>query len=97
MLIADHVGYSLVKYIVPRLCVIKDYTEGMVLTLAETVSEIREPITTVERGPTQEEKRQNDIKVKILDQTKIILGRYFEKLTAITHFEGKFETFIKIF
>ncbi|KAK3094775.1 hypothetical protein FSP39_006096 [Pinctada imbricata] len=77
MLIADHVGHSLVSHIVPRLCEIKDNSDSMVVTLAETVSEIREPITTVERGPTQEEKRQNDIKIASI---RVKLNQHKEEL-----------------
>lgn len=71
LLVADHVGHNLVKYIIPQLCEIRDYTENLVTYLAETVSDIREPITVVEKGKlTQEEERQNNLKVGI---SKIIL------------------------
>lgn len=64
MLIMDHVSHSLVKYIIEPLCKIKSHSSSLVPVLAEIVSEIREPITTVETGPSNDERRQNDIKVR---------------------------------
>lgn len=64
MLIMDHVSHSLVKYIIEPLCKIKSHSSSLVPVLAEIVSEIREPITTVETGPSDDERRQNDIKVR---------------------------------
>lgn len=63
MLIMDHVSHSLVKYIIEPLCKIKSHSSSLVPVLAEIVSEIREPITTVETGPSDDERRQNDIKI----------------------------------
>ena len=65
MLTQDHVAFNLVKHIVPRLCQIKDYSESLVIQMAETISEIREPITTVEKDISEDMRRQNDVKVKI--------------------------------
>jgi hypothetical protein len=64
MLTADHVAFNLVKYIIPRLCEIKDHSENLVIQMAETISDIREPITTVDEGVDKEVRRQNDIKVQ---------------------------------
>lgn len=63
MLIMDHVSHSLVKYIIEPLCKMKSHSSSLVPVLAEIVSEIREPITTVETGPSDDERRQNDIKI----------------------------------
>lgn len=64
MLIMDHLSHSLVKYIIEPLCKIKSHAPSLVPVLAEIISEIREPITTVETGPSDDQRRQNDIKVR---------------------------------
>lgn len=64
MLTADHVAFNLVKFIIPRLCEIKDYSDSLVNQMAVTISDIREPITTVEKDVNEEMRRQNDLKVK---------------------------------
>ncbi|KAL5022801.1 hypothetical protein ScPMuIL_001956 [Solemya velum] len=63
MLLAEHVPHSLMKFVIPRLCDSKNNSEAMVQYIAETISEIREPITTIEKGPTEEEKRKMDLKI----------------------------------
>ena len=67
MLLADHIGHHLVKYIVPRLCKIQNNTDNSLRFLTETVSDIREPITVVTKGPTEDERRQTDLRVEQLD------------------------------
>ncbi|CAC5372304.1 YCG1 [Mytilus coruscus] len=63
MLTADHVAFNLVKFIIPRLCEIKDYSDSLVNQMAVTISDIREPITTVEKDINEEMRRQNDLKI----------------------------------
>ncbi|XP_071168942.1 condensin complex subunit 3-like [Mytilus edulis] len=63
MLTADHVAFNLVKFIIPRLCEIKDYSDSLVNQMAVTISDIREPITTVEKDVNEEMRRQNDLKI----------------------------------
>ncbi|OWF55102.1 condensin complex subunit 3-like [Mizuhopecten yessoensis] len=63
MLMTDHIGHHLVKYVVPRLCGLHSSSDGAINYFAETISEIREPITVVEKGLDDDARRQNDIKI----------------------------------
>ena len=64
MLMADHVSHRLVKLVVTRICDLKGTTEALIPYLAETVSEIREPISIVEKDIAAEERRQVNLKVR---------------------------------
>ncbi|KAL8613334.1 hypothetical protein ACOMHN_052573 [Nucella lapillus] len=65
MLLSPHVGYSLVQYILP--CLRSLYASAplhsLTTYLAETVAEIRQPITTVETSVSAEERRKIDLQV----------------------------------
>ena len=63
MLMADHVSHRLVKMVVVRICELKGTSEAMIPYLAETVSEIREPICVVAKDIAAEERRQINLKV----------------------------------
>ncbi|XP_033756629.1 LOW QUALITY PROTEIN: condensin complex subunit 3-like [Pecten maximus] len=63
MLMADHIGHHLVKYVVPQLCKLRSSSDEAITYFAETISEIREPITMVEKGLDEDLRRQNDIKI----------------------------------
>ena len=65
MLLSDHVGYSLVAHLLPCLRSLHSSTNSLVTYLAETVAEIRQPITTVEKGVSAEEHRKIDVQVRI--------------------------------
>ncbi|XP_060066514.1 condensin complex subunit 3-like [Ylistrum balloti] len=66
ILMADHIGHHLVKYLVPCLCEFRSSPDAVITYFAETISEIREPITMVEMGMDEEAKRQNDLKIASL-------------------------------
>ena len=66
MLMADHVSHRLVKPIVSRICDLKGPSEALIPYLAETVSEIREPISVVAKDIAAEEQRQINLKVRVL-------------------------------
>ncbi|KAL3865140.1 hypothetical protein ACJMK2_006761 [Sinanodonta woodiana] len=63
MLMSDHVSHRLVKDIIQRICEVKGRTEVMVSYFAETVSEIREPITVIEAEADAQWKRQIDVQI----------------------------------
>lgn len=63
MIMADHVSHRLVKSIVKRVCSLRGATESMVPYFAELVSEIREPITIVDRDMEVEQKKQINLKI----------------------------------
>lgn len=63
MLMADHVSHRLVKPIVARICELKGTSDNMVSYFAEMVSEIREPITVIQKDIEEEQKRQINLKV----------------------------------
>ena len=65
MLLSDHVGYSLVAHLLPCLRSLHSSTNSLVTYLAETVAEIRQPITIVEKGVSAEEQRKIDVQVRI--------------------------------
>ncbi|XP_069140747.1 condensin complex subunit 3-like [Argopecten irradians] len=66
LLMADHIGHHLMKYVVPRLCQLRSNSDDISTYFAETISEIREPITVVEKGMDDDSRRQNDIKIASL-------------------------------
>ena len=63
MVIADHVSHRLVSPFVLRICQLRGDNESLVQYFAELVSEIREPITLVEKDIADEQKRQLNLKV----------------------------------
>lgn len=63
MLLSDHVGYSLVPHLLPCLRSLHSSTDSLVTYLAETVAEIRQPITSVEKSVSAEERRKIDVQV----------------------------------
>ncbi|XP_052251681.1 condensin complex subunit 3-like [Dreissena polymorpha] len=63
MLMADHVSHRLVKPIVARICALRGTAEAMIAYFAEIVSEIREPITVVEKDIESEKQRQINLKI----------------------------------
>ncbi|XP_046564494.1 uncharacterized protein LOC124273294 [Haliotis rubra] len=63
MMICDHVSHALMKYIISTLHLVKTNTDTLVAYLAETISEIREPITIVEKTLDKDERRQLDLKI----------------------------------
>ena len=63
MLLSDHVRYSLVAHLLPCLRSLHSSTDSLVTYLAETVAEIRQPITTVEKSLSTEEQRKVDVQV----------------------------------
>ena len=63
MLLCDHVGYSLVPHLLPCLRSLHSSPDSLVNYLAETVAEIRQPITTVEKSVGTEERRKIDVQV----------------------------------
>ncbi|XP_052249367.1 condensin complex subunit 3-like isoform X1 [Dreissena polymorpha] len=63
MLMADHVSHRLVKPIVARICALRGTAEAMIAYFAEIVSEIREPITVVEKDIEAEKQRQINLKM----------------------------------
>ncbi|KAK6178461.1 hypothetical protein SNE40_013249 [Patella caerulea] len=63
MLVNDQIGCGLVKHILPRLQAIKTTSDALVNYLAETISEIREPITVIEKGLGKDQQRQIDLKI----------------------------------
>ena len=65
MLVSEFVSSSLVEHILPQLHNVKTNIDGLVDYLAETVSEIRQPISTVETKRTEDEVRQIDLKVRL--------------------------------
>ena len=65
MLMADHISHRLVKAVVTRICELRGTGENMVAYFAEVVSDIREPITVVEKDIADEQKRQTNLKVSL--------------------------------
>ncbi|KAL4231186.1 hypothetical protein ACF0H5_008768 [Mactra antiquata] len=63
MLIADHVSQRLVKSLITRICDVRGSKSNLVAYFAEAVSEIREPITVVEKDVEIEQKRQINLKI----------------------------------
>ncbi|XP_059149025.1 condensin complex subunit 3-like [Physella acuta] len=63
LLVSEKVGPSLAKYILPCLKQLFTVPEDLVNFIAEAVSEIREPITTVETQLAAEERRNIDKKI----------------------------------
>ncbi|XP_052772230.1 condensin complex subunit 3-like isoform X2 [Mya arenaria] len=63
MLMAEHISHRLVKAVVSRVCELRGMAENMVDYFAEVVSEIREPITMVEKDIAEEQKRQINLKI----------------------------------
>ncbi|XP_041369483.1 condensin complex subunit 3-like isoform X2 [Gigantopelta aegis] len=63
MLVSEFVSPSLVEHIIPQLHNVKTNVDDLIGYLAETISEIRQPITTVETGLSQDEMRQIDLKI----------------------------------
>ncbi|ESO95108.1 hypothetical protein LOTGIDRAFT_117517 [Lottia gigantea] len=63
MLVCETIGSGLVKHILPRLETITTTSESLVNYLAETISEIKEPITIVEKGINKDQQRQIDLKI----------------------------------
>ncbi|KAK7466706.1 hypothetical protein BaRGS_00037193 [Batillaria attramentaria] len=63
MLLSAHIGYSLVPHVMPCLRSLHASTESVVTYLAETVAEIRQPITTVEKSKSAEERRKIDVQI----------------------------------
>ncbi|XP_067656291.1 condensin complex subunit 3-like isoform X2 [Haliotis asinina] len=63
MMICDHVSHALMKHIISTLHLVKSNTDTLVAYLAETISEIREPITIVEKTLDRDERRQLDLKI----------------------------------
>ncbi|KAK7111031.1 condensin complex subunit 3-like [Littorina saxatilis] len=63
MLLSQAVSYSLVAHLLPCLRSLHSSTDSLVNYLAEVVAEIREPITTVEKGVSSEERRKIDLKI----------------------------------
>ncbi|XP_071089919.1 condensin complex subunit 3-like isoform X1 [Haliotis cracherodii] len=63
MMICDHVSHALMKHIISTLHLVKTNTDTLVAYLAETISEIREPITIVEKSLDKDERRQLDLKI----------------------------------
>lgn len=64
MLMADYVSHRLVKSVIARICAVRGTGDNLVPYFAETVSEIREPITVIEKDVEAEQKRQINLKVK---------------------------------
>ena len=64
MLMAEHISQRLVKAVVTHVCEQRGMAENMVDYFAEVVSEIREPITVVEKDIAEEQKRQINLKVR---------------------------------
>ena len=63
MLLAEYVGYSLVEHILPCLHTLYPIQDSLVNYLAETVAEIREPITEVRSETNAEDRRKMDVQV----------------------------------
>ncbi|XP_076461529.1 condensin complex subunit 3-like isoform X2 [Babylonia areolata] len=63
MLLSHHVGYSLVEHILPCLRSLHSSPHSLATYLAETVAEIRQPITIVETSVGAEERRKIDLQV----------------------------------
>ncbi|XP_005090481.1 condensin complex subunit 3 [Aplysia californica] len=83
LLLSDHVGSSLVDHILPCLGQLHTDTEELVNVVAEIISEIREPITSVEKEISKADRRDLDkkiagIRVK-LNQLREELGECIEK------------------
>ena len=76
MLMADHVSHRLVKMVVVRICELKGTSEAMIPYLAETVSEIREPICVVAKDIAAEDYFFDDqLRIDLISwQRKRILG-----------------------
>lgn len=94
MLLSEHVGFSLVEHLLP--CLRSLHSSGnndtLVNYLAEVVAEIRQPITTVEKGLSDEERRNIDVqvaKVRVhLNQAKeeleqCVKNQEFERAAAL--------------
>ena len=62
----EKVSDRLVKVLVARYCEYQHEPETRVTQLTELISDIREPIMMVETGTNKEEKRQRDLKVRVL-------------------------------
>jgi len=62
-LLSDHVGSSLVDHILPCLGQLHADTEELVNIVAEIISEVREPITSVEKEISKADRRDLDKKV----------------------------------
>ncbi|KAK3582660.1 hypothetical protein CHS0354_001712 [Potamilus streckersoni] len=77
MLMSDHVSHRLVKDIIQRICEVKGRTEVMVSYFAETVSEIREPITVIEAETDAQWKRQIDVQIA---GVRVKLNQFREEL-----------------
>ncbi|KAK0049397.1 condensin complex subunit 3 [Biomphalaria pfeifferi] len=63
LLVSDSVGPSLIPHILTSLKLVYNDIDNLIKYIAETVSEIREPITSVETQISAEERRQLDKKV----------------------------------
>ena len=65
MLVSEIVSSSLVEHILPPLHNVNTDIDGLVDYLAETVLEMRRPVSTVETKLTEDEVRQIDLKVRL--------------------------------
>lgn len=63
MLLDEKVSHRLIRHIILRLLDLHSDHEPLVTHLAETIADIREPMTSVEKRPGEDERRQNDLKV----------------------------------
>ncbi|XP_064602516.1 condensin complex subunit 3-like [Liolophura sinensis] len=63
MLLNENVSHRLIKHIILRLLDLHSDHEPLVTHLAEIIADIREPMTSVEKRPGEDERRQNDLKM----------------------------------
>ncbi|KAJ8316952.1 hypothetical protein KUTeg_004856 [Tegillarca granosa] len=47
LLVADHVGHNLVKYIIPQLCEIRDYSDNLIAKIRVNLNELKEELDKV--------------------------------------------------
>jgi hypothetical protein len=63
MLLSEHVSFSLMEHMLPCLRSLHSSNDSLVNYLAEVVADIRQPITTVEKGIGAEDRRKIDLQV----------------------------------
>lgn len=80
MLLEDSISHSLVKSLLSPYLQLHSDNDMFLTSIAEIISDIREPLTVVESQVSREDKRQLDLKV--IEQLTCLL---FDPLLDVVH------------